>query len=86
MKVIHFFHKGLAIGDDVGISHDFEKMNFHERLLDLFLVHFGDINDFHDILLFVLLVFDQNCIPETTLPNNVNLSIFFHLRFQSLYR
>jgi hypothetical protein len=46
------------------------------------LVHFRNVDDFHDVLFFIFLVFDQNCIPETSLPDNVDLSIFLHWDFK----
>lgn len=57
-------------------------MDFHEGLLDLFLVHFRNVDDFHDVLFFIFLVFNQNRIPETSLPDHIDLSIFLHSDFK----
>lgn len=81
---LHFFHERLTISDNIWISHNFEKMNFHQSLLDLFLIHFRNINNFHDVLLFILFIFDEHCIAETSFSDNVNLSIFLHFEDSKL--
>jgi len=75
---VHFLHEGLSIGNDVWIPHDFQKMDFHQCFLDLFLVHFWNVDDFHDVLLFVFLIFDKDSVAKATLSHDVNFTIFLH--------
>lgn len=75
---LHFFHEGLAIGDDVGVAYNFEELHLHECLLYLLLVHLGDVDDLHDVLLFALLRLHQHRVPETPLPHDLHLPILLH--------
>lgn len=47
---VHFFHEGLSVADNVGVPHDFEHLNFRECLLNLFFLHFGDVDDLTECL------------------------------------
>ncbi len=77
-KILHFFHEWLSISNNIWISHNFKKMNFHKCLLNLFLIHLGYIDNFHDILFFILFILYKNCIAKASFSNNINFSIFLH--------
>jgi hypothetical protein len=50
-------------------------------LLDLFLVHLGNIDDLHDVLLLALLRLHQNRVSERTLTHDLYLTVFVHSNY-----
>ena len=44
----------------------------------LFLVHFGNIDNFHDILFFRFLTLDKDGIAKASFTDNANLPIILH--------
>lgn len=75
---LHLLHERFPIGDDIGISHDLQELHFHECLLNLLLVHLGDIDYFHYVLLLALLRFDQDRVAETALAHDLHLPVLLH--------
>lgn len=75
---IHFLHERLAVCDDIGIAHYFQEMDLHFGLFDLFLVHFWNVDDFHDILFFWFFALDQDSVAEASFADDADLSIILH--------
>jgi hypothetical protein len=50
MRILHLLHKGLPVTDNIRVSHDFEHLNFSERLLNLFFLHLGDVDDLNGVV------------------------------------
>ena len=78
---VHFFHEGLAVGDNIGVSHDLEQLDLIECLLDLLLIHLRNVDDFHDVLPLALLRLNQHSVPETSLPHDLYLTVLVHSNY-----
>ena len=78
MIVLHFFHKWFSICNHIRISHYFKELNLCQCLFNLLIVHLGNIDDLHYVLLFALLWLDQDRVTETSLPDYLHLTVFLH--------
>jgi hypothetical protein len=78
---LHLLHEGFAIGDDVGIAHDLEELDLVERLLDLLIVHLGDVDNLHYELLLGLLGLHQHCVAEGAFAHYLHLPVLVHSNY-----
>jgi len=57
-------HETLALSHDLGVAHSLEHVHLVQGFLLLLAVHLAYVNNFHDLLFFVLYGLHKNCMSK----------------------